>query len=92
MNEETEVMYKFKLVAKFLGVSRQAAYNRMEKEKWPGLTTDEYGDLLVPSSTLKESRNLERRKLIQRVDKLDALTTQQNMYETLEAVKEEHGL
>ena len=85
-------MYTLSGVGKFLGVSRQAAYNRMQKEKWPGCQIGTGGQVIVPSSIVRESRSIERRKLMRRVDKLDALTTQQNMSETLEAMKEEHGL
>lgn len=75
-------------VARFLGVTRQQAYNRKKGESWSGIEDDG----LVPSSTVKTSRDLERDKLLQRVDELDALSSKQQMSDAIEITKQEHNL
>lgn len=80
------------MVGEFLGVSRQQAYNRKTVEKWDGCKRDGNGKVLVPSSAIKKSRDLERQRLLERVDVLDDLNSKQVMNDRMEAVKLEYDL
>lgn len=78
-------------VALYLGISRQQAHNRKENEKWEDCLEEGNG-ALVPSKTIKRSRDLERQRLLQRLDKLDRLGSQHNMSDAMEATKKEYDL
>lgn len=83
-----EISYGMTEVAKFLGVSRQQCYNRKDKEGW---TIADDGES-IPASTIKKSRYLERNKLLQRVDELDALNSKQQMSDAIKVMQKEQEL
>ena len=87
-----ETYYGMTKVKDFLGITRQGAYARKNAEGWQECEEDKNGNLLIPSSVIKESRNLERRKLIERVDKLDVLNSRHQMSDVINAVQQEQEL
>jgi len=78
-----EIKYGMTQVGEFLGISRQGAYLRMDREGWEGIE-GEGNNIRVPSSEIKKSRDLERQKLLERVDRLDALASLQMMEDDLQ--------
>ena len=83
-----EILYGITEVAKLLGVSRQQAHNRRKKEGWAIADDGES----IPASAVKKSRDLERDKLLQRVDELDALNSKQQVSDAIKMMQQEQDL
>ena len=77
MNSDKELLYGMTEVGRLLGGTRQNAYLRLKSEEWPH--TKEGGGIMVETSVIRQSRNLEREKLLQRVVELDMLATEHDI-------------
>jgi hypothetical protein len=74
-----EIMYGMGDVSEFLGISRQQAYNRKQAENWEGCVDGDNGRLLVPSTIIRQSRDLEKQKLLERVGELERYAARHNL-------------